>query len=110
MERIDEILGTHDKRLSEHGRQIDLLMERDGEKDKRLALMAKDIESTNDAVKRVERTMDKIDGKLDKALETRTDDHLMKPLSDYRKIAWIVISAMVMFLFGVLVSRLFPGA
>lgn len=49
MERIEEILDTHGKRISEHGRQIDILMERDSEKDKRLALMQKDIESTNEA-------------------------------------------------------------
>ena len=105
---LESCTATHDKRLTEHGRQIDQLIKSDSEKDKQLALMRKDIENTNEAVKRMEKTVDKIDSKLDKALETRTDDHLTTPLMEYRKAKWQFFMVVIGFLVGLVIRTLFP--
>ena len=105
---LESCTATHDKRLTEHGRQIDQLIKSDSEKDKQLALMRKDIENTNEAVKRREKTVDKIDSKLDKALEIRTDDHLTNPLMEYRKVKWQIITIAIGILVGIVIKALFP--
>ena len=106
---LEERVEIHEKRITAHGKQIDDLIDRDGQKDLDLALMKKDIENTNESVKRMEKTVGKIDEKLDKLMDTRHGDHLVTPLENYRKIVWLFIGIAVTFIGKVLIEVLFRG-
>ena len=106
---LEQRADVHEKRITAHGKQIDNLIDRDGQKDLDLALMRKDIENTNESVKRMEKTVGKIDEKLDKLMDTRHGDHLVTPLENYRKIVWLFIGIAVAFLGKILIEVLFRG-
>lgn len=79
---------VQDKRLDEHGNQIDDLRENDIRVMGDLKLIMKDVENTN-------RTTQKIEDKLDRLSDNRQNDHYATPLKQYRKIIESIVIAVV---------------
>ena len=108
IENLCENQSMIEKRVTNHGNEIDTLRSGQNKMEQDMALMKKDLEFMTRSTGNIENIINKVDGKLDKMREQRDEDHLSKPLDFTRKITWQAVAIIIAFIVGVLLKNLFP--
>lgn len=96
------------KKVEKHEEEISSLCEANKTMEIEMVKIQKDVESIKGGITRVEKVVNKTDERLDKIVQTRIEDHYVSPMENYKKIAWIVGSALIAFIIGVVIRSLFP--
>ena len=98
---LKEVTSTHEKRITEHGRQIDNVSKSVNNLTTDIELIKKSSSYTEENTREIKATLKKLE-------EQNHRDHYIMPLENWKKVTWQVLTLIIVFIFGLLIKDLFP--